>query len=112
MGKIKCIYHDDCEGQCSNTHYWGEKRVWSPGIAMVLSFLMPGVGQIYRGKKLYGGLLWLGFIIIGYVCFVIPGIVLHLLCVIAAGKRRKERSMNYTEIEANGNLDYRTVEIE
>ena len=29
----------------------------SPGVAMVLSFLIPGLGQLYRGHLLTG-LLW------------------------------------------------------
>ncbi len=56
------------------------------GIAMVLSFLWPGLGQIYRGR-LFRGLAWMFFVALGYVCFVIPGLVLHLLCIILAGKR-------------------------
>ncbi len=59
---------------------------FNPGIAMVLSFLWPGLGQIYRGRLLRG-LLWMVAVAIGYVCFIIPGMVLHLLCIILAGKR-------------------------
>ena len=56
------------------------------GIAMVLSFLWPGLGQIYRGR-LIRGLVWMVAVAIGYVCFIVPGMVLHLLCIIFAGKR-------------------------
>lgn len=55
----------------------------SPGVAAVLSFFIPGLGQIYKGSVL-GGLVWLFCTAIGYVSFVIPGIALHLACVISA----------------------------
>ena len=52
----------------------------------VASVLWPGLGQIYR-RRLLRGLLWMVAVAIGYVCFIIPGMVLHLLCIILAGKR-------------------------
>jgi ribosomal protein L37AE/L43A len=58
---------------------------FSPGIAMVLSLIWPGLGQIYRGK-LVSGLMWMILTSIGYICFIIPGLILHLLCIIFAGR--------------------------
>ena len=55
----------------------------SPGVAAVLSFIIPGAGQIYRGK-IGKGLVWLVFVIIGYFLLVVPGFILHLLCVFNA----------------------------
>ena len=66
---------------------------WSPtptvsrraGLApAVLSLLLPGAGQMYQGD-LFGGLLWLVAVAIGYAAFLVPGVVLHLLCVLFAG---------------------------
>jgi TM2 domain-containing membrane protein YozV len=65
-----------------------QQRLWSPGVAAVLSFLLPGLGQVYKGQIL-GGLVWLVFVIGGYLLFIIPGIVLHLVCVIAAAAFRR-----------------------
>jgi hypothetical protein len=59
---------------------------FNPGIAMVLSLVWPGLGQIYRGK-LFRGLAWMIVVPLGYICFIIPGLVLHLLCIILAGMR-------------------------
>ena len=56
---------------------------WSPGIAAVLSLVIPGAGQMYKGQ-IGGGLGWLIGVIIGYCVFIVPGIVLHLCCIIAA----------------------------
>ena len=59
------------------------EREWSPGIAAVLSFFVPGAGQLYKGQIL-AGLLWFVCVSLGYVAFVIPGIVLHVLCIFGA----------------------------
>ncbi|MBK6910881.1 MAG: hypothetical protein IPH10_08135 [bacterium] len=40
------------------------EKHWHPGIAAVLSFFIPGLGQIYRGKILRG-LLWMGATAVG-----------------------------------------------
>jgi predicted nucleic acid-binding Zn ribbon protein len=58
-------------------------RKWSPGVAALLSFLIPGAGQMYKGN-VGSGLAWLIFVIIGYIFLVIPGIILHLICIFAA----------------------------
>lgn len=56
---------------------------WSPGVAAILSFLLPGLGQMYKGQ-IFNGLGWFVLTAIGYVCFVIPGVVLHLCCIFGA----------------------------
>jgi TM2 domain-containing membrane protein YozV len=55
----------------------------SAGSAAVLSLIIPGAGQIYRGK-IGKGLIWLVSVIMGYILFVVPGLILHLLCVFNA----------------------------
>ena len=59
------------------------QRKWSPGVAAVLSFFVPGLGQIYKGQ-IFNGLVWLVIVILGYVFFVLPGIILHLCCIFGA----------------------------
>ena len=59
------------------------ERLWNPGIAAVLSFFIPGLGQIYRGK-IFRGLLWMAAVAVGYWLLIVPGLILHLLCIIAA----------------------------
>ena len=58
---------------------------FSPGVARVLSFFLPGLGHIYRGKLL-SGFLWMIVTPLGYLCFILPGLILHLLCIIFSGK--------------------------
>ena len=60
-----------------------QQRLWSPGVAAVLSFLIPGLGQMYKGR-IIRGLLWLLIVLAGYAAFVIPGLVLHFVCILMA----------------------------
>ncbi|GHB52831.1 hypothetical protein [Mongoliitalea lutea] len=60
-----------------------QERKWSPGVAALLSFIIPGAGQMYKGN-IFTGLVWLIFVIIGYMALVLPGIILHLICIISA----------------------------
>jgi len=53
--------------------------------AALLSFFVPGLGQMCSGR-VPAGLLWMMFTCLGYVCFIVPGIVLHILCVINAAR--------------------------
>ncbi len=57
----------------------------SPGVAAVLSLVIPGAGQMYAGS-VGGGVLWLMFVVIGYLVFIVPGLVLHLLCILSAAQ--------------------------
>jgi TM2 domain-containing membrane protein YozV len=58
------------------------QRLWSPGIAGLLSFVIPGAGQMYRGK-IGAGLLWFVCVPLGYI-IVIPGLILHVICIFNA----------------------------
>jgi len=56
---------------------------WNPAVAFLLSLLIPGLGQIYKGQAL-NGIVWFIVVILGYVAFIVPGLVLHLCCVVGA----------------------------
>jgi TM2 domain-containing membrane protein YozV len=58
-------------------------RQWSPGVAAVLSLVIPGAGQMYKGQVL-NGLAWLVVVVLGYAFFIAPGVVLHVLCIVGA----------------------------
>jgi TM2 domain-containing membrane protein YozV len=55
----------------------------SPGVAAVLSLIIPGAGQMYTGQ-IGLGLFWLVIVPIGYVMLIVPGLVLHAICVFTA----------------------------
>ncbi len=68
------------------------QRVWNPGVALVLSFFIPGLGQMYRGR-IGRGILWFVGVVIGYFVFIMPGIIAHVICLVDAysGDPTKER---------------------
>ena len=68
--------------QVTNVGGFQHKR-WSRLVAAILSLIIPGLGQMYKGQ-VFNGLAWLVIVIIGYVAFIIPGIVLHLCCILGA----------------------------
>lgn len=94
--------------------------LWNPGLAGVLSFLIPGLGQIYR-TKILAGFLWGVFTIMGYFCLVVPGLILHIACICNAvsGNRFKEpntkeeiEDFNYSNVLKNFNSEEIVDEIE
>ena len=60
-----------------------QERKWVPGIAAVLSLIIPGAGQMYKGQ-IGTGIFWLIITTLGYCFFIIPGIILHLVCIVSA----------------------------
>ena len=65
-----------------------------PILAGVLSFLVPGLGQIYIGKTSRGIMWFIGFVL-GYVCFIIPGLIIWILCIWDANN--ETHKLNETE---------------
>jgi hypothetical protein len=59
------------------------KKEWNPGVAALLSFVIPGAGQIYKGA-IFSGLLWLVFVAAGYFAMILPGVFLHIVCIYKA----------------------------
>lgn len=55
----------------------------SPGVAAVLSLVIPGAGQMYTGN-VGTGIAWLLFTAVGYVAFILPGLILHIVCILSA----------------------------
>jgi hypothetical protein len=59
------------------------RRGPSPGIAAVLSVLIPGLGQVYSGR-LVAGAVW--FLVTGfaYWAVLLPGFLAHAICIWSA----------------------------
>lgn len=70
-------------------HHESSNYHFRPGVPMALSVIVPGLGQFYDGRR-FAGCLWLFVTLVGYVPFIVPGILLHLLAILAAGFRRVE----------------------
>jgi len=52
------------------------RRGPSPGIAAVLSVLLPGLGQVYNGSLLSGA-IWFLATGLGYAAVLLPGFLIH-----------------------------------
>ena len=52
-------------------------------VAAVLSLLVPGAGQLYAGRPL-SAVAWFAVVTIGYMMLIVPGILLHVLCIASA----------------------------
>jgi hypothetical protein len=50
-------------------------------MAGLLNFFIPGLGHIVTGR-IFAGILWFIAVIVGYVAFIVPGIILHLVCIV------------------------------
>ncbi len=61
------------------------RRAPQPGIAAVLSVLIPGLGQVYSGRLLAGALWFLGTAA-AYSQVLLPGFLVHALCIWSAYK--------------------------
>lgn len=71
------------ESQKVVVHVVEAKQHWSPAAAALLSLIVPGLGQLYKGQWINGP-AWFCLVLIGYLAFVFPGVVLHVLCVLGA----------------------------
>jgi hypothetical protein len=71
--------------------YMQRQNRHSQGVAALLSFFWPGAGHIYCGE-VGAGIGWMMATFIGYVAFIIPGIILHICCIVAASNTAKSIS--------------------
>jgi len=60
-------------------------RAPSPGIAAVLSVVVPGLGQLYAGR-LPAAALWFIGTAVAYSAVLLPGFLVHAFCVWSAYK--------------------------
>lgn len=65
---------------------------WNPGIAVLLSLVIPGLGQVYKGQ-IGRGILWFFAVLIGYVALIVPGIILHIWCMVNAATSGRNQLM-------------------
>ncbi len=54
-----------------------------PGVSAVLSVLIPGLGQLYSGRLLAGA-IWFLATCFFYTAVLLPGFLLHAVCVWSA----------------------------
>jgi hypothetical protein len=61
------------------------RPLYSPGAAAALSVVLPGAGHMYS-DRVASGVRWMIVTILGYMCFFLPGLILHLLCIASAAR--------------------------
>ena len=66
-----------------------EHNAPSPGIAAVLSVLAPGLCQVYSGR-LFAGAMWFLATAAGYSLVLVPGFLIHALCIWSAYQGARE----------------------
>jgi hypothetical protein len=49
------------------------------------AFVFPGLGHLILGKP-FQALFWFVLIIIGYFCFIAPGVLLHIVSIVDAAR--------------------------
>ena len=71
----------------------------NPGIAAVLSFIIPGLGQMYC-EQLGRGILFFVGAIIGYAFFVVPGLLVAIFAMAdASNLAHRVNRENQTELK-------------
>lgn len=55
----------------------------NPAVAGVLSLIVPGAGQLYAGHPV-SAVMWFVVVSIGYLLLIVPGVILHALCIAQA----------------------------
>lgn len=55
----------------------------SAAAAALLSVVVPGAGQLYAGRPL-SAVSWFALVTMGYLLLIVPGVLLHILCVASA----------------------------
>lgn len=84
-------YQERKASNLNNNNTVQKKAQWKPGIAALLSFVIPGAGQMYKGN-VGRGLVWFFIVIIGYSMFILPGLILHIICIFAASSGNPYKS--------------------
>ena len=59
------------------------RRAPTPGVAAVLSVVIPGLGQVYGGRLLAGA-LWFLATTCAYSAVLLPGFLVHAFCIWSA----------------------------
>lgn len=62
----------------------------NPILAGILSFLIPGLGQVYNGQFIEA-VVWFFMTGLGYLFFVLPGLILHICSIIAAYRSNQRK---------------------
>jgi len=72
-------------------------------MAGLCAFICPGLGHLIIGKP-FQALIWFSLIVVGYVLFFVPGLILHLISIIDAARAgRRDQISAMTQAIRNAN---------
>ena len=63
---------------------WKVRRRFLHTTAALMSLILPGAGQVYKGRVVQG-IVWFVVIAASYWLVGLPALIVHLMCVITAG---------------------------
>lgn len=70
---------------------WMVKRRFLHTTAALMSLVVPGAGQVYKGR-VAAGIVWFVIIVAAYAFLGWPALLIHLMCVVTAGSAAPEVS--------------------
>lgn len=69
----------------------------------LITLFLPGVGHMMNGRILQG-LVWMAVVAVGYLMMIVPGVVLHLICLVDcsrdSGRKADARMQRQAELMA------------
>jgi len=71
--------------QPAQTQSVTRSTTWSPGLAVVMSFFIPGLGQLYKGRIGRGAAFFVGTFI-GFFLLVFPAVIVWVWGMVDAYK--------------------------
>ena len=70
-------------GETRRIVYEPPVRRFRPWVAACLSLFIPGLGQLYK-RQILNAIAWFALVATGYAALVVPGVILHLCCILGA----------------------------
>lgn len=66
--------------QIVHIHHGSSHNIALDIVAVILAIVFPGAGHLIRGK-FFAAAMWFVLVVIGYMLYIIPGIILHVFSV-------------------------------
>lgn len=62
-------------------------------MAAIANFFCPGLGHLVLGRP-FQALFWLVLVVVGYVAFIFPGVILHIICILDAARQSRRDAIS------------------
>lgn len=78
------VYRIEKRSSSRGPRRWLVRRKYLHTTAALMSLLLPGAGQVYKGR-VPAGVAWFVVIVASYAMVGLPALLVHLMCVVTAG---------------------------